>query len=179
MTRIPRAGHSEQTGKQTGKQTAAARAGKPTPGGADPAGADSGTGGDLTKADYQRLAEVRHALRRLARYTELESRRLGMSPQQYLLLLAIKGYPGRDKANITELAERLQVRHNAVIGLVNRAEENGLVRREPDPQGLDRRVVYVLLTPKGEHLLQVMAGALRGERARVAEALVSVHGTES
>src|SRR5579859_6987051 len=74
----------------------------------------------LSKRDYERLAELRHALRRFARYTELESRRVGDTPQQYLLLLAVKGFPGRDWANITELAERLQIRHNAVIGLVNR-----------------------------------------------------------
>lgn len=128
----------------------------------------------LTKADYERLAELRHALRRFARYTELETRRFGVSPQQYLLMLAIKGFPERDWANITELAERLQVRHNAVIGLVNRAEAHGFVERVQDADRSDRRVVQVRLTTAGERLLQQMAEALRGERARLRAAVEAV-----
>jgi DNA-binding MarR family transcriptional regulator len=128
----------------------------------------------LDKADYERLAELRHALRRFARHTELEARRHRVSPQQYLLLLTIKGFPGRDEANITELAERLQVRHNAVIGLVNRAVARGLVARVQDAERGDRRVVLVRLTDQGERLLQDMVEALKGERARVRAAVEAV-----
>ncbi|GAC1448711.1 MAG: hypothetical protein PVSMB4_06180 [Ktedonobacterales bacterium] len=128
----------------------------------------------LSKRDYERLAELRHALRRFARYTELETRRAGDTPQQYLLLLAVKGFPGRDWANITELAERLQIRRNAVIGLVNRAEARGLVARTQDAERTDRRVVQIRLTEEGERHLQIMAGALRSERARVRTALEAI-----
>jgi DNA-binding MarR family transcriptional regulator len=130
----------------------------------------------LTKQDYERLAELRHALRRFARYTELEARRHGISPQQYLLMLAIKGFPERDWANITELAERLQVRHNAVIGLVNRAETRGLVVRVQDANRSDRRVVQIRLTNDGDKLLQHMAESLRNERARVRIAVEAAQG---
>lgn len=130
----------------------------------------------LTKEDYERLAELRHALRRFARYTELEARNHGISPQQYLLMLAIKGFPGRDSANITELAERLQVRHNAVIGLVNRAGSRHLVMRVQDADRSDRRVVLVRLTAEGEQLLQHMAESLRNERARVRLAVEAAQG---
>jgi DNA-binding MarR family transcriptional regulator len=136
---------------------------------------DQNRSGQLDKTEYQRLAELRHALRRFARHTELESRRRGVSPQQYLLMLAIKGFPGRDQANITELAERLQVRHNAVIGLVNRAETHGLVVRIQDADRGDRRVVLVRLTDLGERVLQAMAEALRSERARVRAAVEAVN----
>jgi DNA-binding MarR family transcriptional regulator len=128
----------------------------------------------LSKQDYERLAELRYALRRFARHTELETRRVGASPQQYLLLLAVKGFPGREWANITELAERLQIRHNAVIGLVNRAEAHGLVTRSQDADRTDRRVVQIRLTQEGERLLQAMVEALWGERARVRSALVGI-----
>lgn len=121
----------------------------------------------LTKADYERLANLRYALRRFARQTELEARRAGMTPQQYQLLLTIKGFPGRDWANITELAERLQIRHNAVIGLVNRAEEHQLVRRAQPDDTTDHRVVQIHITPEGEVALQKMAVALKNERNRV------------
>lgn len=125
----------------------------------------------LTKEDYVRLANVRHALRLFARHTELELRRFHVSPQQYLLLLAIKGFPGRDWANITELAERLQIRHNAVIGLVNRAETRGFVKRIHDPDASDRRIVHVRLTRLGEQVLAKMVEALRTERSHVREAV--------
>lgn len=125
----------------------------------------------LTDDDYKRLAHFRHTVRQFSRQTELEARKLGLTPQQYQLMVAIKGFPGRDWANISELAERLQIRHNAVIGLVNRAETRKLVVRRQDAERLDRRVVQVHLTPAGERALQVMAAALQAERKRVQESL--------
>lgn len=133
-------------------------------------GSGSEEGAELTKAEYERLANLRYALRRFSRQTELEVRKVGLTPQQYFLLLTIKGFPGREQASITELAERLQVRHNAVIGLVNRAEENDLVRREHDQDAADRRLVYVRLSARGEDVLLVLASALRAERERVRQA---------
>lgn len=121
----------------------------------------------LTKAEYERLANLRYVLRRFARQTELEARKVNLTPQQYQLLLAIKGFPGRDWVSITELAERLQIRHNAVIGLVNRAVQRNLVRREHDPEHPDRRIVKVSLTTEAEGCLRKLATALRSERQRV------------
>ncbi len=112
-----------ETSRRAGRTGRAGVAAKSTPPPAE---------GELTKQDFERLAALRHAIRRLVRQTELEARRLGISPQQYLLMLTIKGFPGRDWANITELAEYLQIRHNAVIGLVNRAVTRGLVVRMQD-----------------------------------------------
>ncbi len=123
--------------------------------------------GHLTKAEYERLANLRYVLRRFARLTELEARKVNLTPQQYQLLLAIKGFPGRDWVSITELAERLQIRHNAVIGLVSRAVQRGLVQREHDPEHPDRRIVKVSLTPEAEACLRKLAAALRSERQRV------------
>jgi DNA-binding MarR family transcriptional regulator len=130
---------------------------------------------ELSKGDFERLATLRHAMRRLARQTELEARKAGIAPQQYLLLLNIKGYPGREWANITELAERLQVRHNAVIGLVNRAVARGLVRRVQDAEYGDRRVVQVWLTELGERILQQLARDLHGERTNVRAAFEQIY----
>jgi DNA-binding MarR family transcriptional regulator len=121
----------------------------------------------LTKSEYERLANLRYVLRRFARLTELEARKVGLTPQQYQLLLAIKGFPGRDWVSITELAERLQIRHNAVIGLVNRAVQRNLVRRDHDPEHPDHRIVKVSLTPEAETCLRKLATALRSERQRV------------
>lgn len=128
----------------------------------------------LSKMEIEGVASLRYALRRFSRRTEVEARRIGLTPQQYFLLLAIKGFPNRETANITELAERLQVRHNAVIGLVNRAEERGLVRREPNGPGEDRRIVQVRVTQHGEETIQRLANVLRDERRRVAAAAQAI-----
>jgi DNA-binding MarR family transcriptional regulator len=130
---------------------------------------------DLSASEYEQLANFRYTLRQLVRQTELEAHAVGLTPQHYHLLLAIKGFPGREWANIGELAERLQIRHNAVIGLVNRAEARGLVTRRQDEQRSDRRTVRVTLTPEGEQVLGGLVAALREERLRVqaaAQALV-------
>jgi DNA-binding MarR family transcriptional regulator len=138
----------------------------------DAASSTSASEGRLTKAEYERLANLRYVLRRFARLTELEARKVDLTPQQYQLLLAIKGFPGRDWVSITELAERLQIRHNAVIGLVNRAAQRNLVRREHDPEHPDRRIVKVSLTQEAENCLRKLATALRNERQRVRMAAV-------
>jgi len=140
---------------------------------------DRASGPTLAKAEFERLAELRYALRQFSRQTELEARRVGLTPQQYFLLLAIKGFPGRDVVNITELAERLQIRHNAVIGLINRAEERDLVRREQDQEGDDRRIVLVRLTDQGEKALQQLATALRSERQRVRASLAALEALDA
>jgi len=62
----------------------------------------------------RRLAWFRYNLRRFLRFSERATRKHGVTPQQYLLLLGIAGYTGRGWATITELAEFLQERHNAV-----------------------------------------------------------------
>ncbi|WIG59923.1 MAG: hypothetical protein OJF49_002671 [Ktedonobacterales bacterium] len=128
----------------------------------------------LTKQEYERLAEFRYELRRYLRQTELEARKLDLTPQHYQLMLAVKGFPGRDWANITELAERLQIRHNAVIGLVNRAEARGLLERRPDSNGGDRRIVEIHLTEQGEQALLQLASALHDERARMRSAMAAL-----
>ena len=98
------------------------------------------------------LAEYRYAMRRYLRFSEEAARHAGVTPQQYQLMLAIKGYPGRDYANITELAERMQLDHHSTVGLVDRTSERGLVRREQGTR--DRRQVNVRLTDEGSDLLR-------------------------
>src|ERR1700686_6392 len=97
------------------------------------------------------LAWFRYRLRCFLRFSESAARASGVTPQQYQLLLGILGYTGRGWATISELAEFLQERHNAVVGLVERAVRRGLVYKEQSSG--DRRFVRVRLTPKGEELL--------------------------
>jgi DNA-binding MarR family transcriptional regulator len=103
----------------------------------------------------RRLAWFRYNLRRFLRFSERATHEHSLTPQQYLLLLGIAGYTGRGWATISELAEFLQERHNAVVGLVQRAGRKGLVRK--DQRGRDRRFVRVRLTRKGASALNSLA----------------------
>jgi DNA-binding MarR family transcriptional regulator len=99
----------------------------------------------------RRLASFRYRIRCFLRFSERAARSCGITPQQHQLLLGVAGYTGRGRATITELAEFLQARHNAVVGLVQRAEERGLVRKAHGEK--DRRFVMVRLTHQGYQLL--------------------------
>jgi DNA-binding MarR family transcriptional regulator len=97
------------------------------------------------------LAQFRYALRKFLRFSEEAARKCGVTPQQHQLMLGICGFSNRSTANVSELAEFLQERHHSVVGLIERAEQHGLVRRTPD--AADRRVVNVSLTRKGQRIL--------------------------
>jgi len=111
----------------------------------------SGSLPELSKADLESLASFRRALRQFLRFSEEGSRAVGLTPQQHQLLLGIKGQPGQDFANLRQIADFLQLKHQTVVGLVDRCEAAGLVSRKPST--VDRRRVEVYLTPRGEELL--------------------------
>src|SRR6266542_3944257 len=113
----------------------------------------------------RQLAWFRYQLRQFLRFSEKAARLCGITPQQHQLMLGIAGYTGRGWATISELAEFLQERHNAVVGLVERASRRGLVRKEQSSR--DRRFVRVRLTPKGEEVLRKLTDLHRDELARV------------
>src|SRR5208282_4646034 len=105
----------------------------------------------LASDALRRLAWFRYRVRCFQHFSERVARSCGITPQQHQLLLGVAGYTGRGWATISELAEFLQGRHNAVVGLVQRAAERGLVRKIPGEK--DRRFVKVYLTRKGYTIL--------------------------
>jgi len=127
----------------------------------------------LTKEDFEALARFRFAIRRYLRFSEETVRRHGVTPQQYQLMLALKGFPGRDWAVVREIAERLQLRHHSVVELVDRAQSQGLVRRTTDPD--DGRAVRVRLTDEGEDMLARLSALHRDELRRMDSALAPPH----
>jgi len=118
----------------------------------------------LEDADYQAQADFRYALRRFLRGAEENARAAGVTPQQHLLLLAVRGHPAYPEVNITDLAERLQVRHHSASLLVDRAVNRKplpLLRRQQDP--VDRRRALVSLSPEGQRVLDEITSANRQE----------------
>lgn len=124
----------------------------------------------LTEPEYLALAEFRYQLRRFLRHMEEATRGLGTNPQQYQLVLAIKGLPRTAEPTISCLAERMQLNHNSMVELVDRCEENGLIRRTRS--GTDRRQVSLSITPEGEILLRRLGAAARQELRDMGPTLV-------
>jgi DNA-binding MarR family transcriptional regulator len=115
----------------------------------------------LAKSDFAALSEFRYQMRRYEHFSETAVQAEGITPLQYLLLLHIKGFKGREWATIGELAERLQARQHGVVALVTRCEEAGLVERRANRD--DRRRVEVHLRPAGEAILTRLAEIHRAE----------------
>lgn len=115
----------------------------------------------MSKAEFEALAQFRYQLRRFLRFSEEATRKKGVTPLQYQLMLQIKGFPGREWATVVELAERLQAKHHGVVALISRCEKAGLVVRNVSRS--DMRLVEVQLTGKGEHCLEQLARLHRAE----------------
>ena len=113
----------------------------------------------------QELAQFRYQIRRFLRFSENAARAAGITPQQHQLMLGVAGFTGEGWANISDLAEFLQERHNAVVELVNRAARAGLVRREALAR--DRRVVRVKLTSRGRSILTKLSVLHKKELERI------------
>jgi len=110
----------------------------------------------LSAEDYTGLLEFRDSVRRFLHWSEQLALASGVTPAQHQLLLAIRGHPS-GPPTIGEVAGHLLLRHHSVVGLVDRAEQAGLVERRVDPG--DGRVVRLQLTPTGLRRLEALAAA--------------------
>jgi DNA-binding MarR family transcriptional regulator len=119
----------------------------------------------LSKSQYEILAEFRYALRQFLHFSEQAAHNAGITPQQHQALLAIKGFPGRDRVTVGELAERLRLRHHSTVGLIDRLVSEKLVARTPSPQ--DRRQVFVQLTRHGQNVLERLSSAHNSQLKRI------------
>jgi DNA-binding MarR family transcriptional regulator len=124
----------------------------------------------MKDAEYQSLAEFRYQIRRYLTNAEQDARDAGLEPQQYQLLLALRGLPPGRESSIRTLAERLQLRHHSAVELADRLEEHGLIRRQRSQA--DRRQVLLSLTPRGERILGRLARQRIADLRTTAPALV-------
>ena len=132
-------------------------------------------------AEYQALAQFRFLIRRYLNNGEKAARSVGLEPQQYMGMLALRGLPPDEEPTIRSLAERLQIQHHSAVELVDRMEKRGLFRRERSKR--DRRQVHVYVTPRGEKLLSRLVrhriAELRVSAPELAHALQAVLGADS
>jgi DNA-binding MarR family transcriptional regulator len=106
------------------------------------------------------LAEFRFELRQFLHFSESASAEEGLHPQQHQLLLQVAGAADGVVVTIAYAAERLGLRHNSVVELVNRSEHEGLLVRTVDAE--DHRRALLRVTRKGKEAL----GRLAGNHAR-------------
>ena len=109
----------------------------------------------LTGSDYRALAELRYRIRHFLAGSDEAARLVGLEPQQYLLLLMVRGLPPGMTPTVRTLAERLGLKHNSTVELINRMEARGYVERRRITS--DRRRVQVLLLASGQQLLERVA----------------------
>ena len=131
---------------------------------------DNTTDGDLSAEEYQALSEFRYQIRRFLHLSEEAAAHAGVEARQYQFMLALKGLIQQERVTIRDLAERMQLRHHSVVGLINRLVERKLIERRRGEH--DRRQVYIHLTPRGDALLRKLALYHRGELQASGPALV-------
>jgi len=147
----------------------------------------------ITAAEFMALAELRYRIRLFLKEGDATAREAGLEPQQYLMLLAIRGLPADEPGKIRTLADRLALRHHSAVELVDRLEQHGYVKRTRSRE--DKRQVLVSLLPKGQKLLErvvqqriselrtsgrqlvrAIDAILRDERGRARSGRTSAHG---
>ncbi len=104
----------------------------------------------------QTLAEFRYQLRLFLQFSEKAAHNVGLQPQQHQLLLQVAG--SHDAVTtIAWAAERLGLRHNSMVELVNRCVSANLLVRGTDSK--DARRVVLQLTKQGRLVLSKLSGA--------------------
>ena len=110
---------------------------------------------DPTDADYRTLLELRTGLRRFLRWSERQAEAAGLTPAQHQLLLAIRGHDDPRGPTVGDVADYLLLRHHSAVGLIDRAEAVGLLRRGADPDNLS--AVRLALTDEGARRLEALS----------------------
>lgn len=123
----------------------------------------------LSDAIYRQLLLLRSGLRHFERWSEQQARAAGLTPAQHQLLLAIRGHDDSRGPTIGEVADYLLLRHHSVVGLIDRADESGLVSRTRDRN--DHRIVRLRLTKKGARRLEGLSALHLEELERLASEL--------
>ena len=109
----------------------------------------------ITDEHYRQILKFRTQLRYFLHWSEQEVRSVGLTPNQYQLLLAIRGHPDKNHPTVSDIANYLFLKHHSAVGLIDRAEKAGLVKRIKDPD--DHRITRLSLSTQGDNSLVQLA----------------------
>lgn len=117
---------------------------------------------------------ILRSIRRIIRFTDIHSHKLrveyGVTAPQLACLLRIAA---RDRTTVTDLASELTLSASTLVGIVDRLESRGFVRRERSSR--DRRQIFIFATKEGRDLLGRTPSPLQ---ERLAAALGALPGAE-
>jgi DNA-binding MarR family transcriptional regulator len=95
---------------------------------------------------------ILHAIRKIIRAVDLDSRQLAAqhkitTPQLLSLMAMVEKQP----TTSIELAKRMHVDASTLVGIMDRLEAKGLIKRERDAE--DRRKIWIRVTEAGQTLV--------------------------
>jgi DNA-binding MarR family transcriptional regulator len=115
----------------------------------------------LSDRQFGALSRFRSTLAGFLRFSERAARTAGVTPTQYLLLLHLRGAPGRSSSTVGELARQLHASPHGTTALVGRCCRGGLVTKRRSAH--DARCVEVRLTRRGLGVVEAIAARHREE----------------
>src|SRR5579864_4357916 len=134
----------------------------------------NGTNGNGDRRDP--FVEFSASVLGFLRASKRSARDAGLTVMEYDLILALSAYPEDTCPNIAILCERLLIHHHVASEAVGRLAERDLIKTNRSAR--DRRSVTLVLTAKGEALLQQIAlrsaEALREQGPRIAKSLAAL-----
>lgn len=116
------------------------------------------------------LAEFRYQMRRFIGFSEATSEAAGVAGQQYQMLQVVGTAGDGVRVTISYIAERMVLRHNSAVELVDRAVKAGLVRRVVDEE--DHRRSVVEMTAQGRTVLMRLVEEHLAELERMGPEIV-------
>lgn len=132
------------------------------------------TGYPAPQIDYPTLAHFRRVLRSFLHFSAKAARKVGLTPQHYQALLALKAAESDAPFTIGQLADELLVRHHSAVELVDRLVARNFVVRVTD--SANARRVRVVLTATGETVINSLAATHRAELRRIGPEMRKVLG---
>ncbi|GGC75543.1 MarR family winged helix-turn-helix transcriptional regulator [Chelatococcus reniformis] len=129
-------------------------------------------GEGLDDRGYAALAQFRRTLRIFLAFSEDAARQAGLTPQQHQAILAIRGLAPITGMTINELSEQLLLKPQTTVELADRLAAAGLVERQRDE--VDRRRVFLQLTPKALEILEQLSAAHLAQIGRDAPHLIEL-----
>ncbi len=120
---------------------------------------------------YAQLLALRKGLRHFEHWSEQQALAAGLTPAHHQLLLAIRGHNEPRGPTVGEVADDLFLRHHSTVGLIDRADEAGLVTRTRDDD--DHRVVRLHLTKTGAERLEALSALHLEEIERLGPSLAA------
>lgn len=118
----------------------------------------------------QTLADFRFALRKFLQFSERAALAAGIQTRQHQLLLQVAGAQEGTLVTVAYAAERLGLKHNSTVELVDRSVREGLLAREEDAE--DRRRTILRITQKGREVLSQLADQHAREITEMAPRLI-------